>query len=266
MLSIYEAFPSRSMSTGERPTLDVNYILSGTADETIAREFLAGWTATVQCGLLRQSMQMQQTTPDTWECTVRYGAWKEPEAGDWKWDFDASGTSQKITQSKANIHNYAPAGETAPDFKGAIGVTDDSVEGCEIIVPQFKWTETHQLSNETVTWGYSQTLYDLVGKTNDDHFRGFSDNQMLFHGARGSQSAKNPDLVEMTFSFAASRDATALAVGEITGIAKKAWEYLWVRYGTVEDAAAKRLVKRPTSVHIERVYDEADFSDLGIGT
>ena len=88
---------------------------------------------------------------------------------------------------------------------------------------------------------------------------------MLFHGGKGSQSAKNPDLVEMTFSFAASRDASDLQVGDISGIAKTAWEYLWVRYGTVEDTDAKKLVKRPTSVHVERVYDSGNFSELGIG-
>jgi hypothetical protein len=88
---------------------------------------------------------------------------------------------------------------------------------------------------------------------------------VLFHGAKGSQSAKNPDLVEMTFSFAASRDADNLSVGDITGIAKKAWEYLWVRYTSTDDTSAKKLVKRPSSVHIERVYDDADYSQLGIG-
>ena len=134
-----------------------------------------------------------------------------PEKGDWRWEFDTTGGTQKITQSKENVHNYAPSGKTAPDYHGAIGVTDDSVEGCEIVVPQFKWTETHQLDADEVTWDYSQTLYDLTGKTNADDFRGFSAGQVLFHGGKGSQSAKNPDLVEMTFSFAASRDASGPA-------------------------------------------------------
>lgn len=264
-LAIYEAFPSRDTTIGDKPSIDLSYVIMGTRDDTLARSFLAAMTPTVYSNLLRQSLQLKETAPETWECTVRYGATKEPEKGDWKWEFDTTGGNQKITQSKENVHNYAPAGKNAPDFKGAIGVTDDSVEGCEIIVPQFKWTETHQLDAATVTWTYSQTLYDLTGKTNAAAFRGFGIKQVLFHGAKGSQSAKNPDLVEMTFSFAASRDAAGLVVGDINGIAKKAWEYLWVRYGTIEDTYAKKLVKRPTSVHIERVYDSGDFSQLGIG-
>jgi hypothetical protein len=116
-----------------------------------------------------------------------------------------SGSFTVVSTVIGLVGNYAPEGKTAPNFQGAIGVTDDSVEGCEIIVPQFKWTETHQLDAAVVTWEYSQVLEDLTGKTNENAFRGFGPYRVLFHGAKGSQSAKNPDLVEMTFSFAAGR-------------------------------------------------------------
>jgi len=54
-----------------------------------------------------------------------------------------------------------------------------------------------------------------------------------------------------------------LKVGDIQNINKKGWEYLWVRYGDVEDQ--KVLIKQPESVYIERVYDSANFALLGIG-
>ena len=47
---------------------------------------------------------------------------------------------------------------------------------------------------------------------------------------------------------------------------KKGWEYLWVRYADEEDAAAKMLVKRPIAAYVEKVYEEGDFSQLGIGS
>ena len=52
----------------------------------------------------------------------------------------------------------------------------------------------------------------------------------------------------------------------ITGISKKGWEYMWVRYADSEDAAAKAIVKKPVAVYIERVYEEGNFAALGIGT
>ena len=57
---------------------------------------------------------------------------------------------------------------------------------------------------------------------------------------------------------------TGLVIGEITDIAKKGWEYLWVRYTDVEDTTAKALVKRPAAVYIEKVYLDGDFADLGV--
>ena len=41
---------------------------------------------------------------------------------------------------------------------------------------------------------------------------------------------------------------------------------MWVRYVDAEDATAKAIVKKPVAVYIEKVYEEGDFSGLGIGT
>ena len=58
---------------------------------------------------------------------------------------------------------------------------------------------------------------------------------------------------------------TGLTIGGgITGINKDGWDYLWVRYNDEEDAAAKKLVRRPEAVYVERVYLRADLNLLGI--
>ncbi|MBC7326197.1 MAG: hypothetical protein H5T99_12950, partial [Moorella sp. (in: Bacteria)] len=70
----------------------------------------------------------------------------------------------------------------------------------------------------------------------------------------------------ITFKFAASPNKTNITIGDITGIAKKGWEYLWVLYEDAEDTNAQRLVKRPVAAFVEQVYPYGDFSQLGIGT
>ena len=45
-----------------------------------------------------------------------------------------------------------------------------------------------------------------------------------------------------------------------TGISKKGWEHMWVRYADAEDAAAKAIVKKPVAVYIAHVYDEGKFA------
>ena len=86
--------------------------------------------------------------------------------------------------------------------------------------------------------------------------------EVLFLGASGSQ--RGEDDWEITFRFAASPNVTGLTVGPITGIAKRGWEYLWVRYSDAEDQHV--LVKQPIAAYVEKVYDEGNFAGLGIGS
>ena len=81
-------------------------------------------------------------------------------------------------------------------------------------------------------------------------------------GASGSQ--KGNDDWEITFKFAASPNVTGITKGDIDGIDKKGWEYLWVQFADSE--SSNKLIKVPSAVFVERVYDSSDFSLLGIGT
>jgi hypothetical protein len=162
------------------------------------------------------------------------------------------------------IGELAPAGQTPPDFEGAIGVTSDSVEGIDITVPVYNFAETHYIPVASVTSFYKAALFALTGSVNNAAFRGFAAGEVLFLGASGSQ--RGQDDWEITFRFAASPNVTGLTVGSITNIDKRGWDYLWVRYADMEDTTAKALVKRPVAVYVEQVYPFADLSGLGIGT
>ncbi|NJL31873.1 MAG: hypothetical protein HC898_09710 [Phycisphaerales bacterium] len=154
-----------------------------------------------------------------------------------------------------------------PTSGGAIGVTDASggVEGVDITVPVYQFSETHYLPASQVTQSYKAALFQLTGKVNSDSFRGLAAGECLFLGASGSRRGTGPDDDwEITFRFAGSPNRTNLTLGSITGIDKKGWEYLWVRYADAEDTASKTLVKQPVAVYIEKVYQEASFSGLEI--
>ena len=55
-------------------------------------------------------------------------------------------------------------------------------------------------------------------------------------------------------------------MGNIAGIDKEGWHYLWVRFADDEDNAAKTLIKKPIAAYVERVYEYGSFAGLGIGT
>lgn len=107
-------------------------------------------------------------------------------------------------------------------------------------------------------------LFYLTGTVNNSPFRGFEPGEVLFLGASGSK--RGQDDWEIAYKFAASPNVLGLSVGDIAGIAKRGWDYLWIRYADIEDTAAKMLVKRPLAVYVEQVYPYRDFSGLGIGT
>ena len=80
-------------------------------------------------------------------------------------------------------------------------------------------------------------------------------------GATGQR--RSADDWSLTFTFSRSQNVTSLTVGDITGINKKGWEYMWVKY--VDDTDINDyLIRKPIGVYVERVYEESDFSDLGI--
>ncbi|HZT82275.1 MAG TPA: hypothetical protein VFA26_18755 [Gemmataceae bacterium] len=260
---IIEKYDSRESTVGvENPSVDLLYVVDGTEDDAAVRALVEATIPAIYAGLVFQSYRIAHQGSGLWEVSVRYGKLEPKEPGESSFSFDTGGGTTHITQSLATVNSYAPAGETPPDFKGAIGVNNDSVEGTDITIPVYNFKETHYIPVALVTPAYKATLFYFTGKVNAFPFKGFAPGEVLFQGASGSQRGQED--WEITFSFAASPNVTGLTVGDITGIDKKGWEYLWVRYQDAEDADV--LVKQPAAVYVEQVYPYGDFSLLGIGT
>ena len=269
-LTLTEKLDSRKWNTGDNASVEMVYILTGTSDDLTAKMLIENSTAENYNGLVRQSINLEPEWVDTthsdgrWIATIRYGVRPPVEVGESSFSFDTGGGTQHITQAISTIHRYAPAGKTAPDFKGAVGVTHDNVEGVDITVPVYQFAETHYLPDSVVTPAYKGTLFWLTGKVNNAAFKGTAAGECLFLGASGSK--RGAEDWEISYRFAASPNRTGITVGDIGGISKKGWEYMWVRYADAEDAAAKAIVKKPVAVYIEKVYEEGGFGGLGIGT
>ncbi len=266
-VEVEEKFESRHGTTGQNPSVELRYVIRGTNDDVEARNALVASSPAAYdpwgSGLFylpRESVTVESVGDLLWEGIVRYGS--VPQTDESSFAFDTGGGTQHVTQSLTTVARYAPSGKTAPNFKGAIGVTNDSVEGVDITVPVYQFAETHYLPDTTVTPTYKATLFTLTGKVNNATFKGFAAGECLFLGATGSKRGSGD--WEITFRFAASPNVTNLTIGDITGINKKGWEYLWVRYQDTEDATAKALVKRPIAAYVEQVYPYGDLSLLGI--
>lgn len=270
-VTVTETADSRAYQRGNGSNEELRYLVEGTADETAAAAALATEAGTSLNGLTRLSYKVDPLRIDAddddfciWLGTVQFGLpqYQRAEVGDEMYEFDTTGGTQHITQSKATTRY--PTG-TAPNFNSAIGVTENGVEGVDIVVPAYAWSERLILEDEFVDATYKRTLSRLTGKVNNGPFRGFPKGEVLFLGARGSQRGVDGDW-EVAFSFAQQRNVTGQRIGTITDIAKEGWDYLWVRYKPGDGGDGQTLVRTPSAVYVEQVYEYADFADLGIGT
>jgi len=263
-VTVTERFGSRDSTEGDSPSVELLFNVWGTANDITAKSNLLAASPLLYDGLVRQSASVEQVGPELWEGSVQYGRRKrEEETGDSNYQFETGGGTQHITQSIQTRGRYAPAGENAPDFKGAIGATKDGVEGVDVTTPQYNFSETHYLPVSIVTPAYKATLFSLTGRKNASPFRGFAAGEVLFLGARGSQRGEED--WEVNFNFSASPNVTDLAINDITVAEKRGWDYLWVLYETAEDGDAKKLVKRPIAAYVEEVHYDGEFSLLKIG-
>jgi hypothetical protein len=263
-----ELFPSRKRAVaimGPNDSAELLFIIKEAADDDEALITLRNALPNAFNGLALLDYDIERLGVEEWAGRGQYGLPSRSggQVGESFFNFDTSGGTVHITQAKENIQNY-PIGQ-APDHKGAIGVTKEGVEGTDIGFGGFAFSETHYFDRSRVTTAYKKTLRDLSWKVNNASFRGFSAGEVVFKGARGSQRGKED--YEITFQFEANENLTAYSFVQnpaITGD-KKGWEYAWVEYKDDEDPVTKRKIQVPLAVHVERVYDTANFALLGIG-
>jgi hypothetical protein len=255
-----ENFQSRAFTLGRNATREYRIDVQGTEDDSAVEALLLATVPASYAGLEIESISAETEGGGLWRCTAKYQRFVNAD----EYTFDTGGGTTKITQSINTINRYPRPGFTAPDYLGAIGVTDDGVEGVDIHSPQFEFSETHKLSDTFVLAGYKTLVFGLTGTVNNASFKGLAAGECLFLGASGSK--RGDEMWQVTYRFAGSQNATGLTIGDITGIAKKGWEYLWVSYDDYKDPGSISFVKRPKCVSIEQVYRYTDFSTLGIGT
>jgi hypothetical protein len=264
LATIIERYDSREATRGsENSSVDLIYMVQGTENDATVRSLVESTIPAMYAGLVFQTYHIAHQGGGIWEVSARYGKKEPKDTGDSSFSFDTGGGTTHVTQSLQTVGIHPAPGEIAPNFWGAIGVNQDQVEGTDITVPVFNFTETHYINTAFVTGPYKKALFLLTGRVNGGPFKGFEPGEVLFLGATGAK--RGSEDWEITFRFASSPNVTGLSMGNISGINKQGWHYLWVRFEDDEDSSSKTLIKKPTAAYVERVYHYGDFSLLGIG-
>ena len=265
-VKVTEKLNSRRSRWSESPTAELRYHVQGTMDDLLVRDRVLARSPRFYAGLIRNDVDIDPVDYELWEATVNYGKRKEEEERSrnplLNLGFEIGTETSHITQSRRTPGKYALPGARANDYEGAIGYDGESVQGTDIMVPTFQFTQQRILPIETVTFGFVRALFYLTGRVNSGAFLGFETGEVLFLGAGGTRSPEGD--WDLTYRFAASPNVKNLTVGKIRGINKRGWEYLWVRYMDSKDANV--LVKVPFEAYVEEVYQAGNFNILGIGS
>jgi|GEM_PF-1401240 len=246
------------------------FLVSGSSDPLVCRTaFLLYPGIRIYDGQNIVSVERENFGPTDWTFTANYSrtAPSVSVAGGspgYTISIDTSGASILQTVSYAQTR-YAISGKVAPDYKQAIDVQDGIAQGIERIIPALKITVRAKIATEYIISPvkYARVLSELTGTTNSGTMFGeFAAGELLFAGASGDIVSEEPT---MSFTFLASKNVTGLAVGGVTGIAKKGHEYLWCLFDTAKDATTGLLVRQPRAVYVDQVYGSANHGLLSIG-
>jgi hypothetical protein len=227
---------------------------------------LGKFSAVTPNGNIIERFDREKIGPRLWKITGIYRSRTQTRpTNDNAFSFCTTGGTQHVTHSRRTVGSYAPSdadsGTQIPDFKGAIGVSGDSVSGTDIQVPVFNFKVTQYIQPSQLGSAYVAKLYKATGTVNqgslnlnvDGVLMRFDEGEALFMGAEGSKRVGFGDW-ELTMEWAASPNLVKETVGPFENVDKNGWDYLWVYYNTDADPSANQLVQKPVALYVEQVY------------
>lgn len=271
--SAQEKYAARIISDSEAPSAETTWHVFGAADEIEAYAALAAapipalytfpsgkiaYLANVQIKDVYESTREQDLTH---EATLSY-SYKAPiTAGDIEYEFEVAAQSVTLTHA-IDTTAYTGGGRTAPNFNKGINISPDGkIQGISVERAQFSFQVTKHWPAASVTQAYQIVLANLASRVNNASFYGLPAGSVKFLGARGRLSG---DKFPITYRFEYSPNETGVTVGDITGIARQGWQYLDVYRRTISDDTAKKKTEVPHSVYIHKVFEDGDFSLIGL--
>jgi hypothetical protein len=179
--------------------------------------------------------------------------------------FSTAGGTTHITKSLLTRfkHELLPNGvvvtDGAPDQKGAIGVSRDRVNGCDVYAPKLEWSIS--VRRPTVTHAYLMTVAELTGRLNQEPFFGRPTQHLLYLGATGQFRAGEG--WHVTHSFAEGKVPKPFKIGPWS-IDDDVYPFdvIWETYWDKEDKGYPAT--QPRFIYCERVYELHQLKRLEI--
>lgn len=257
----------------------LTYIVEGTTSEEVAlAEVQTNRVPPTYIGMVLDRLSAKRIGQQHWEVAASYvdpeAKEKEepPAVGELEISFDTSGGTQHITHSIKDLFVKQRQGSTFT-FKhfGAIGVSNDGgnfqIEGTDIIAPALAMTIRTRMLAGGFTPAYMKQVAALTGTMNQNIFKGFDPGELVLAGGGGTMRSSGE--VDLSFSFLGSANRVIDKIGGdplVSPINKRGWDYLWVYSVPAVDSASNTMSPKWHQATVAQVYEEADWTPLGLGS
>lgn len=273
---IYELASSRSSRTGRDPSIKLMFFVAGLFDEHDVRVAVRLAAPLMYESLVRLNTDQQPLGGGFWTASADYGSYEfqvqgdpgsgEPGSGGAS-DSQPGGTDpigphvsisfggrqQHITQAIKTTGAAKRTSDTRdiPDLKGVIGQTKEGVAGCDILVPDLKWSETWTFNPAFLTWDWVKQLRQLVGRVNLETFRSFPRGEVMFLG--GEITTDDSDKARIVYNFYQEENVTVQLNDEFQTVEKKGHQYLDVEYEQIDFPLIGAIGNVPRVVRVHEV-------------
>lgn len=274
--TIHEKYQSRRGTDGSRNDRELRYIIVGASDDDDAATTLAGEAPTAHRGQDLVDLDVEEIGSGVYEGIATYGqpGFADLTTGGISFSFDTTGGTRHITQALETVDIGAIMDEVPTSGLINIGADGGEVAGCDIVVPEFKWTETKIYDNSAITPTFLRTIFELTGKVNDDAVVSekvgtLAAGECRFDGATGTPQSATQTAVTYQFAGSPNRTGVEFDLGLELGIVTVdvgGFHYVWPVKQQKYDDTSKAMTAYTRQINVERVYEEADLTELDVLT
>ena len=258
---VWDAFPFQdgveSATTGE-DSRNLAFYVTGTDEYDDAKAAFEAYFALTFDGLEMQRYRLKQLAQELWHVDANYG---QLITQSHSFRVRTTGATARITHGYSETR-YGPGGNnsTVPQQDAALNVQDGRIEGHEKVIPSMELALTYRFDRTCLTDAYIDRLENLTVTINAGAFGGRAAETLLFLGAELDQPATGKGSVN--YNFLSGRHIQGLTLGQVTGISKKAHQFLWPLWETIDDTTANRNRKRIAGVYVNDVAEVVSWANF----
>lgn len=235
--------------------------------------------------LVLDTLDLEDIGPNTWKATASYvydrqqglgGSVPVPQAKTLPYiriGFNIGGGTKKVYKSLEVLNPPGVLSSTSPlpgvpDCEGAIGMTEESIEGVEVPDASMSLQITAYYLPQYVTLAFARLIRNAIagprnyGTYNHETWMGFEAGEVQLRSASGSGTVV--DVIPITFELSIKANVTDQPDENFPNITMKGHDLLDYAFFQKWDGVGKVPLFKPDVRYLHRIADPYDYTTLSV--